>query len=226
MNGTIRLGLVSGILGLLSLTFSTAPYAATGAKAGAKGGADPFVEAAAADAKRKEEFVKTGRRVAEFCSNCHGDNGTSKMADVPNLAGQNVNYLIEQYRRYIAGERTDHSTFKVRLLKMLKPEEKAAAAYFYGQAKPVPARAVPGPNAARGKAVYLSRCDQCHGDEGAGAETIPLLAGQQPDYLRNSIMRYKALAASRQFPPMVAAKRGLSQADIEALIDYISSMRQ
>src|ERR1019366_1508652 len=111
--------------------------AAPAAKAAKASSAKGLVDAATTDAAMREAFLKAGKRVADFCANCHGASGISKMSDVPNLAAQNVEYLFEQMRRYVANERRDNSNFKVGLIKLLKPEEKAAVAFYYAQSPPI-----------------------------------------------------------------------------------------
>ena len=49
--------------------------------------------------------VKTGRQKAEACEVCHGLDGLAKIAEAPNLAGQNEGYLIEQITAFKAGTR-------------------------------------------------------------------------------------------------------------------------
>ena len=45
------------------------------------------------------------RKVAAFCANCHGEGGNSVKPDVPNLAGQNTAYLLDQVRQFSDGRR-------------------------------------------------------------------------------------------------------------------------
>jgi cytochrome c553 len=50
--------------------------------------------------------AKAGRQKAEsVCVVCHGLDGVAKIAEAPNLAGQNENYLIEQITAFKSGER-------------------------------------------------------------------------------------------------------------------------
>lgn len=39
------------------------------------------------------------------CQTCHGENGQATLAGVPNLSGQQKEYLVEQLRAYRAGSR-------------------------------------------------------------------------------------------------------------------------
>ena len=58
-----------------------------------------------ANPQQFEAAYKLGSKVASFCANCHGDSGNSVKPDIPNLAGQNPAYLIEQVRQFSTGER-------------------------------------------------------------------------------------------------------------------------
>ena len=182
---------------------------------------------ATSDAAKAAAFAKTGKRVTEFCATCHGENGNSKKSDIPNLAGQNVTYVFEQMRKFINGERNDetHSKFMGRLLKAMTEDERAAAAYHYSREKTVAARTVAGPLAAAGQAIYTARCLQCHGDKGLGAEIIPRIAGQQPQYLKISLDRYRKKSGARQFATMSEAVGTLSDRDIDGVVDYLSSLQ-
>ncbi len=49
--------------------------------------------------------VKAGREKAHTCEVCHGLDGLAKIAEAPNLAGQNEQYLIEQLNAFKSGDR-------------------------------------------------------------------------------------------------------------------------
>jgi len=48
-----------------------------------------------------------GRYLSTSCTNCHGNLGITKDLKVPNLAGQNITYLINQLKAYKSGMRED-----------------------------------------------------------------------------------------------------------------------
>jgi cytochrome c553 len=81
---------------------------------------------ARADPKLSANLVKTGQKVAAFCANCHGDGGNSGKPEVPNLAGQNPAYLLEQSRLFAEGRRRD--AFMEGLFKALSVDEKVGVA--------------------------------------------------------------------------------------------------
>ena len=61
---------------------------------------------AAQDGAKAQGDAKAGRAKAEsVCAVCHGVDGLAKIAEAPNLAGQNEAYLIAQLQAFKAGER-------------------------------------------------------------------------------------------------------------------------
>jgi cytochrome c553 len=61
---------------------------------------------AAQRAAEAQGDAKAGRAKAEsVCAVCHGLDGLAKIAEAPNLAGQNENYLIAQLTAFKAGDR-------------------------------------------------------------------------------------------------------------------------
>jgi cytochrome c553 len=225
MRCTFRSGLVGSLMGLLVFSLSPSVFAAPPVAAATPSKAQAIVDVATRDAYKKAAFVKTGERVAEVCASCHGLKGTSTTPDVPNMAAQNVNYVYEQLRKFSTGERKEgsHSKFMRGLTRAMSEDEKAAVADFYAQQSSIASRA-PGAAAATGKAIYNARCLKCHGDDGAGAELLPLIAGQQPGYLNMSLERYRKQTGERLFAAMTRAMQRLTDQDMVALVDYVSSM--
>lgn len=61
---------------------------------------------AAQDLAKAQGDAKAGRAKAEsVCAVCHGVDGLAKIAEAPNLAGQNEQYLITQVQAFKAGQR-------------------------------------------------------------------------------------------------------------------------
>lgn len=52
--------------------------------------------------------IAAGRKRAEVCMACHGERGKSEIPGVPNLAGQDRDYIVSALKAYRAGtERTN-----------------------------------------------------------------------------------------------------------------------
>lgn len=173
---------------------------------------DPAALRAAVDAGRKASF---------FCANCHGEDGNSKVPEVPNLAGQNPAYLLEQIRKFGAGERKND--FMQGLIKVLKDEERLDVAVSYADAKVQLGKADPA-QAARGKDLFSRLCSRCHGDQARGNEVIPRLAGQKMPYLQTSITRYRDKTGERNNQLMAIATASLKNEDIAAIANYLTQL--
>jgi len=164
-----------------------------------------------------------GKKAAFFCVNCHGEDGNSANDNIPNLAGQNAVYLLNQIERFADGRRQDE--FMSGLIKVLKPEDRFNMAIYYsGQ----PVTAKPGKNSAamaKGKQLYDGICKGCHGAQGYGGEKIARLAGQRPVYLSHSLEQYRKGTKLRSDPIMGSIARRLKDEDIAALAVYIPTMK-
>lgn len=167
--------------------------------------------------------VAEGKNNAAFCANCHGETGNSKYPEVPNLAGQNPDYLLTQMKKFETGARKNE--FMQRLIKLLGDRERATIALFYADAAVEPARPGSGPAAARGAAHFARLCARCHGELARGSESVPRLAGQQANYLRLSLDRYRAASGERVYPLMTAATSQIPAPDVDAVVDYLSSLK-
>lgn len=187
------------------------------------GDARAQVQQAMGDAAMRAQFAAEGARAAFFCANCHGESGTSKMRDVPNLAAQHPDYLLDQIDAFLSGKRRD--AFMQGLMKVLSDDDKARIAVFYATATPQPAVAEAGARAEEGAEHFAKLCARCHREDAGGDASFPRLAGQQPEYLRTSLKRYMDMSGERLYPPMTGAVRQLGAANIDAVVDYLSSRR-
>ncbi len=179
------------------------------------------LKATQADPTALKAAVEAGRKASFFCANCHGEAGVSKTADVPNLAGQNPAYLLEQIRKFGSGERKD--AFMQGLIKVLKDEDRLHIALFYAASPVVPATA-DAAQAAHGKVLYGKLCQRCHGDQARGSELYPRLAGQKLPYLQTSITRYRDGTGIRNNQLMSIATATLKNDDITALANYLTQL--
>jgi cbb3-type cytochrome c oxidase subunit III len=176
-----------------------------------------------ANPKLLEDATKTGRKVAAFCANCHGEGGNSTNPDIPNLAGQNPGYLLEQVRQFAEGKRKNE--FMEGMIRALKPEETIGMVVFFGTQQVLPRKSgADSAQVSRGKDLFSKNCFRCHGENGRGSEKFARIAGQQTGYLSKTIKRYRAGSVQRSDPLMAAATSLLSDADIDALVAYVSSM--
>lgn len=175
-----------------------------------------------ADPVKLTDAITKGKKSAAFCRHCHGDGGYSVVADVPNLASQNAAYLAEQMNKLADGRRK--SEFMEGLIKALTLDERVNIALFFAN-QPPPATIVKNAQmAAEGKQLFQKICINCHGANGAGTNKIPRIAGQQIQYLQDSLKRYRSGSGERIDLQMAAFTRNLKDADIAKLANYISSI--
>ena len=70
-----------------------------------------------------------GKKKAGVCATCHGMDGLSKLPEAPNLAGQNVIYLVKALGDFKAGARKNEVMAVVTT--PLSPEDIADLAAYY-----------------------------------------------------------------------------------------------
>ncbi|MDR0673557.1 MAG: cytochrome c4 [Zoogloeaceae bacterium] len=182
---------------------------------------DPQLQAVLRNPQALKNAQEEGRKASSFCVNCHGKNGISRQQDVPNLAGQNADYVLEQTRKFGKGQRKDE--FMQGVISLLSEEEKINISLYYASQNPKPGT----PNAAlvaKGKVVYTRLCQRCHGENAHGNEVIPRTASQHMDYLVRAITRYRDKTGERQEPQMTSATAPLKDADIESVAAYLYSL--
>lgn len=174
------------------------------------------------DPKLQESLLKTGQRVAAVCANCHGEGGNSSKPDIPNLAGQNPIYLVEQLRQFADGQR--RYEFMEGMIKAMSRDEKIGAVLFYASQKVTHKPAANAALAAKGKDYFNKICWRCHAEDGRGNEKFARIAGQQADYMRITLKRYRTGTGPRVDPLMVGSTKLMTDADIDAVVAYVSSM--
>jgi cytochrome c553 len=196
-------------------------FASTAAFAQAESALQERLKSIGNDPAALRSAVDSGKKITFFCANCHGEDGISKLPEVPNLAGQNPAYLLEQIRQFGSGERKD--AFMQGLIKVLKGDERVQVAHYYASIKVSPsvadAAVVP-----RGKALFDKLCARCHGEQARGNELYPRLAGQKVPYLKSSITRYRDMTGVRNNQLMSIATSTLKNEDITAVANYLTQL--
>ena len=85
-------------------------------------------------APARAEPTNMANRHGEACVPCHGADGISRDADVPNLAGQNAAYLYNQLRAF--RERTPQPQGNALHQPQLTDEDMRALAAYYSSLPP------------------------------------------------------------------------------------------
>ena len=175
--------------------------------------------------------IRAGQERALLCSYCHGPDGNSIKPDIPNLAGQNAVYLLDQINKFADKRRKNYVMNS--LAKDLTQEDRVNLAIFFASqsVKPV---ATDKRLAVEGKQVYSNVCRNCHGSEGLGDVNFPRLAGQRSEYVKLTLMRFKENTNSykkvkqeanqRRHSVMESIVKNLSEKQIAAVAAYVSTL--
>lgn len=174
------------------------------------------------------------------CSACHYIEGKSAGPEFPNIAGQYEMYLNKALQQFKENQRESDAMELVASLH--KQQELVILANYYAGQKPAGSTSAPASDAsqkARGEQlfnaerVYGIACADCHGVDARGylrqsprtaaVRAIPSLAGQRPAYLTAVMQKYSAGNVKHGMCAMRKAGQTLSQSDIQALVEYLSS---
>ena len=172
--------------------------------------------------------VTRGAEAFEICQGCHKRGATGTVSGAyPRLAGQHATVLIEQMTDIRSGKRLNPKMEPFAEEHVLTTQDIADIA-AYLQALPIPPNLGRGPgNAlARGKELYIKDCAVCHGDKGEGnaEKFFPLVAGQHFKYLLREARFIRDGGRGNANPDMVKVIKPYSDADLEAVADYISGL--
>lgn len=177
---------------------------------------------------------------SELCVECHGEHGLtdSGALGVPHLAGQYAAYLEKQLRNFKLGERK-HAVMNP-MAESLKDEDILdIVSYFADQ--PSIHLTTPGNQDQASKnlaeALFVRgdikrnvlSCKSCHGVDGKGGasanDVYPVIAGQRHFYLREQLLNWRSNTRSNSpGGVMNVIAKSLSDAEIEALAEYVSRM--
>ncbi len=173
------------------------------------------------DALRERSYAAGHERI-RFCSYCHGEDGTSKRDDIPNLAAQNPIYLFRQFEKFASGERKDYVMSQ--LANDLTLDDRVDIAMYYSRQTVRPGAASDAALLQSGRSVYERICFSCHGAHGEGMESMPRLAGQPETYIRTALTRFRDKDPARANSPMLGIASMLSDRDIDAVAAYVRQL--
>lgn len=139
----------------------------------------------------------------QVCASCHGVNGQTQSPMVPNLAGQQKQYIVNQLQDY--RDRTRSNKYAVQFMwgmaGSLTDKQIQELADYFSKQLPKSAAIVSGDLStfARGKEIFengipakgVIQCNSCHGPKGEGMATFPRIAGQHTYYLIEQLNVWK-----------------------------------
>lgn len=118
-----------------------------------------------------------------MCGGCHGPRGVSSDAATPSLAGQDPQYLMKSIKAY----RTSRQHWGMqRYVAGLSDKDMENITAFYVVQPSRPADSVP--SSAR---ELAAKCDRCHDVEDSTKMVVPILRGQDKDYLVMALRAYR-----------------------------------
>ena len=179
----------------------------------------------------------------EYCKSCHGPQGEGVHAFylAPRLAGQQVDYLKNQFNAIAHGTRDTPPAkiFMVPVIKSVPPSMQGVIAKYFSGLDPRPAADGPRNLVAQGKKIYeegvpdenIPACAVCHGEGAKGQDQIPRLAGQYYSYMVAQLtgwkkgLRAKDPVNKGDDNTMVPIAASLNQRQIQAVAAFLSYQR-
>jgi cytochrome c553 len=159
----------------------------------------------------------------QLCATCHGEDGNSRMANTPSLAGQPEFFVLNQL--FLMREGVRRVEVMAPFVNDLSDDDLGALAKYFAQLEPKASdEPVDAELARRGADLAVSlRCSSCHLPSLAGQDQMPRLAKQRIDYLISTLKSYRDSPRSGADTAMSVAVTGVSDADLTALAHYAAS---
>jgi cytochrome c553 len=159
----------------------------------------------------------------KLCGACHGEDGNSRMPNIPSLAGQPEFFLVNQLFLFREGVRKVPGMSEV--TKDLKDDDLVALAKHFTALEPKPSEEKVDPALVKRGAALAEpmRCASCHLPSLEGQQQMPRLARQRIDYLIHSMKQFRDDARSGADTQMSNVLIGVSDDDLAALAHYASS---
>lgn len=181
-----------------------------------------------------QALMEKGKALSTECVACHGVDGNSPAPTFPKIAGQHEAYLKKQMMDLKARDQRDNAMMIAPMSVLSAEDIKALATYFSSQTLKPETAAHPewksmaeklyrSGNTSRG----IAACASCHGPAGRGIpDQYPSVAGQFADYLKTQLIAFRAGTRRNDVEsPMQDSAKLLTDAEIDALSDYMSGLR-
>jgi cytochrome c553 len=159
----------------------------------------------------------------KLCGSCHGEDGNSRLENIPSLAGQPEFFVLNQLFLMREGVRPIEAMMP--FVKELGDQElNALAKHFSDLAPKASDEAIDPALVARGAELAAPRrCESCHLPSLVGQQQMPRLAKQRVDYMIHAMKEFRDNTRSGADTLMSNVVIGLSDADLAALAHYAAS---
>jgi cytochrome c553 len=168
--------------------------------------------------------AQTVEQHAQLCTACHGENGAPQQKTTPVLWGQQLGYLYVQLRDFKSGARKNDQMSAV-VATLERDDMMALAQYFSQKAWPALGQP-PASSAAAAQALGATKavvCTSCHQENYNGEGTQPRLAGQEKDYLAQTMLDFRGGKRGNN-PGMSDLMKSISESDIAAIAEYLAGL--
>ena len=179
--------------------------------------------AVAAFAPGAHAGLEEGRAKAQVCVACHGVDGNATNPDMPSLAGQPRQFVVQALFMFREGQRKN--ALMTPFAANLSNADLNDLALFFSSQKMTPPTRQSSP-ALIAKALAVSErnnCVACHKPTLVGQQHIPRLAGQNQPYLLAQLKAFKASTRADLDGTMTSAAQGLAPDELEPLAEYLST---
>jgi cytochrome c553 len=165
------------------------------------------------------------------CAACHGPRAWGDgPREIPALAGQTADYLIEQLTRFASGDRAGSEVHGPAMRDMARAPDvnrptaiRDLTAYLAHTPPALKPDQGEGRALAAGKSLYVHECAACHGEQGSGSDigTIPRIGGQHFRYVLSRLREFGSVHRGLDAAP---ASSSFSAEEQQALADYVSRL--
>jgi len=159
--------------------------------------------------------IADGKEFAQSaCAGCHGADGISSTAGIPNVAGQRPSYLFLELKAYQSGGRTNPAMNTS--VKFISDDALVKVAAYYASldpAQPVPGAVASYIDPVQAGKTAAAACAGCHGEAGVSKiPGMPSLVGQDPQFLTAAMKAYRS--GQRKNDTMKSMLAAANDADI------------
>ena len=162
---------------------------------------------------------------AKVCAACHGEAGIPTQKNIPVIWGQNAGYLIYQLRDFKSGARKNDIMSPIAAT--IDPADASKLAIYFSKLKwpNFQQPAAPADVATKAQSIASSvGCPGCHLPYFQGDGTTARLAGQNHDYLVNTMNDFRDKTRGNN-PGMSDLMESISTDDIAVLGQYLAGLQ-